>query len=178
MSRKTPATLVFLTMISCLSAKITQAGVGDNAKSIPYSWHCSSLIARAQYYTLGNSDYCWYDDGWNGPGWYWCGDEWDNGFGWGGPYGWNGWDGGYWIRRHGSNRIGVWHPGVPRHGFLGGAPSPGLGASGAPASPGFHGGSPAFNGFGGGSFHGFGGGGGFHNGGGGTFPSGGHGGHR
>src|SRR5450756_738055 len=20
----------------------------------------------------GDHNYCWYDDGWNGPGWYWC----------------------------------------------------------------------------------------------------------
>jgi hypothetical protein len=44
----------------------------------------------AQYYSVGGDDYCWCDEGWQGPGWYWCGYEWDDGLGWGGPYDWNG----------------------------------------------------------------------------------------
>ena len=27
------------------------------------------------------------------------------------PYGWNGWDGGYYTRRHGRHGAGVWHAG-------------------------------------------------------------------
>ena len=28
---------------------------------------------RAAYpYFWGGQRYCWYDDAWNGPGWYWC----------------------------------------------------------------------------------------------------------
>ena len=30
-------------------------------------------------------------DGWNGPGWYWCGYAWRRGYGWGGGYGYHGW---------------------------------------------------------------------------------------
>jgi hypothetical protein len=37
------------------------------------------------------ADYCWYDNGWRGPGWYQCGYEFRVGFGWGGPWGWHGW---------------------------------------------------------------------------------------
>jgi hypothetical protein len=36
-------------------------------------------------------DYCWYDNGWNGAGWYVCGSEKRRGSGWGGPDGWNSW---------------------------------------------------------------------------------------
>lgn len=50
-------------------------------------------IEKAQFFFLGRN-YCWYDDGWQGPGWYWCGYAWNNGYGWGGGYGWNGWRGG------------------------------------------------------------------------------------
>lgn len=35
--------------------------------------------------------YCWYDHGWRGPGWYWCGYRLRRGLGWGGPLGWHGW---------------------------------------------------------------------------------------
>jgi hypothetical protein len=35
--------------------------------------------------------YCFYPNGWHGPGFYWCGYAWRRGFGWGGPRGWHGW---------------------------------------------------------------------------------------
>jgi len=44
---------------------------------------------------FGGRHYCWYDDAWSGPGWYWCGYEGRNGYGWGGGYGWNSWSGGH-----------------------------------------------------------------------------------
>jgi hypothetical protein len=77
-----------------------------------------NLIERAQFIWLGRN-YCWYDDGWNGPGWYWCGQYTVPGIGWGGGYGWHGWRGGHpgggrpGYRRGG--RPGVSHPG-PRSG--------------------------------------------------------------
>src|SRR5262245_61627119 len=40
-------------------------------------------------------EYCWYDDGWRGSGWYRCGFQLRVGYGWGGPHGWHGWGGGY-----------------------------------------------------------------------------------
>jgi hypothetical protein len=47
-------------------------------------------IEKAQFF-WGGYNYCWYDDGWSGPGWYWCGYAWNRGFGWGGGYGWHHW---------------------------------------------------------------------------------------
>ena len=44
--------------------------------------------------------YCFYFDGWHGPGWYRCGFAWRQGIGWGGVYGWNSWSYGPWERRH------------------------------------------------------------------------------
>lgn len=50
------------------------------------------LIEKAQY-VWGGRRYCWYANGWSGPGWYYCGYAWRRGYGWGGPYGWRGWYG-------------------------------------------------------------------------------------
>src|SRR5438128_3061357 len=48
-----------------------------------------------QYFYRGRR-HCWYEDGWRGPGWYWCGYNMRQGYGWGGGSGWQGWrrDGG------------------------------------------------------------------------------------
>src|SRR5215470_5315335 len=48
------------------------------------------LIQNAAFVWNGRS-YCWYDDGWNGPGWYVCGEYTVRGVGWGGGAGWHGW---------------------------------------------------------------------------------------
>ena len=53
-----------------------------------------NVVERAQFIWLGHN-YCWYDDGWNGPGWYWCGQYLTSGIGWGGGYGWHHWHGGH-----------------------------------------------------------------------------------
>lgn len=53
-------------------------------------------IEKTQY-IYGGHDYCWYDGGWHGPGWYWCGYAYNRGWGWGGPGGWRGW---YWGGRY------------------------------------------------------------------------------
>jgi len=49
--------------------------------------------AQAQPFVFEGHSYCWYDDGWRGPGWYRCGYEFRRGLGWGGPRGWRGWGG-------------------------------------------------------------------------------------
>ena len=60
-----------------------------------------NVIERVQF-LLDGQEYCWYDDGWHGPGWYWCGYALRQGLGWGGAKGWQHWD------RH--------HPPRPVHG--------------------------------------------------------------
>ncbi len=94
-----------------------------------------SLFEQAQFF-WGGQNYCWYYNGWRGPGYYWCGYAWRRGYGWGGPVGWNGWR---------------WHRGGPS-GFRGG---PGGHFGGGPG--GHFGGGPGDH-FGGGPGHGFGGG--------------------
>jgi hypothetical protein len=53
-------------------------------------------------YVFGGQNYCWYDSGWQGPGYYWCGYAWRRGYGWGGAFGWNGWGGGHAGWGHGG----------------------------------------------------------------------------
>ena len=73
-----------------------------------------ATLQQAQF-LWGGRNYCWYDGGWRGPGYYWCGYAWRRGYGWGGPGGWHGWargGGGY----HGGGYGGGYHGGggLPR----------------------------------------------------------------
>src|SRR4051794_21174160 len=49
------------------------------------------MTMDVQLYVYDGTEYCWYDDGWSGPGWYWCGHYLVPGIGYGGPLGWRGW---------------------------------------------------------------------------------------
>ena len=40
-----------------------------------------NMVEKTQY-VYGGRRYCWYDNGWQGPGWYWCGYAFRQGFGW------------------------------------------------------------------------------------------------
>jgi len=42
-------------------------------------------------FIFGGRKHCWYAEGWNGPGWYWCGYNMRKGRGWGGGEGFHGW---------------------------------------------------------------------------------------
>jgi hypothetical protein len=97
-------------------------------------------VAGAPYF-YGGRNYCFYDDAWNGPGWYWCGYAYRRGYGYGGGYGWNGWRG-----RGGGGGHGGGHGG---HG--GGHGGGGHGGGG-------HGGGHGGGGHGGGGHSGGGGG--------------------
>ena len=59
-----------------------EASVGDSSVGALSSFGRLSLAQTVQY---GGSN-CYYGDGWNGRGWYLCGDEWNDGFGWVGPF--------------------------------------------------------------------------------------------
>lgn len=50
-----------------------------------------SLTQDVQFLYSGRR-YCFYVDGWRGPGFYWCGYAHRRGRGWGGERGWRGWD--------------------------------------------------------------------------------------
>lgn len=65
--------------------------------------HPGDAVLQDAQYVYGGHDWCWYERAWRGPGFYWCGYAFRNGYGWGGPLGWRGWYSGprYW-------RDGVW----------------------------------------------------------------------
>jgi len=117
----------------------------------------ASDVQQAQF-IFGGRQYCWYDDGWRGPGFYWCGYSWRRGYGWGGGYGWHGWRGGHGHRGAIHRRGGV-RPHIGRGG--GGRPHVGRGGGATPHISRGGGGSPHMSrGAGGGGRHGGGGGGG------------------
>jgi hypothetical protein len=73
-----------------LTIGTAQAGVPGGADAIRAAADIGAVTEQVQFRS-GGYDYCWYDDGWRGPGWYWCGYAYRSGFGWGGPVGWNNW---------------------------------------------------------------------------------------
>ncbi len=118
-----------------------------------------NLVERAQFIWLGRN-YCWYDDGWNGPGWYWCGQYTVPGIGFGGGYGWHHWRGGHPGGGHpGGGHPGGGHPGGGHPG--GGHPGGGHPGGGHPGG-GHPGGGHPGGGHGGGGHGGGGHGGGHH----------------
>src|SRR2546423_15182240 len=67
-------------------------------------------IENVQVFVWHGRRYCWYDDGWHGPGFYWCGYAWRSGIGWGGGVGWG-------RRRAPGPPRGVGPGGVGPHGL-------------------------------------------------------------
>jgi hypothetical protein len=112
----------------------------------------ADLLQNVQFF-FGGQEYCWYWDGWRGPGWYWCGYEWRSGFGWGGPSGWHRWRVPGRGLRPGPNLRPV-RPGGPGGMVRPGGPGRPGGHSGGPGGhggrPGGHGGRPGGHGGGGG----------------------------
>jgi hypothetical protein len=76
-----------IAVASAAAAQLPQEGTLGTSAAPP------SAIEPAQF-IFGGREYCWYPDGWHGPGFYWCGYAFRRGFGWGGGAGWHGWRGG------------------------------------------------------------------------------------
>lgn len=83
-------------------AGVAEAAVGEGVVATHMSDQMLQ-IEKAQFF-FGGRNFCFYPDGWHGPGFYWCGYAWNNGYGWGGGYGWHGWrgGGGGWRGGHGG----------------------------------------------------------------------------
>ena len=87
-------------------------------------------------YVFEGDNYCWFDGGWRGPGWYVCDyGPWMTGSWWGGPAGWNGWAWGggqrYYNGSYGAPpRAGIGRP-------YGGPPGAGIGGPYGPPRAGF-----------------------------------------
>ena len=126
--------LTYLGLASALLASDAEAGVAGMSGGGLSSFAHRSPVQTVQY----SGGDCWYDNGWNGPGYYPCGNEWNSGFGGAGsvgpiivPA----------IRRHHRHRVIVARP-EPKPIYRG-APSTHLGAGVPPGH--FHGaaGAPA-----------------------------------
>jgi hypothetical protein len=70
-------------------AGVAEAAIGDGVAASHIGTQLMP-IEKAQFF-FGGQNYCFYDDGWHGPGFYWCGYAYRNGLGWGGGEGWRGW---------------------------------------------------------------------------------------
>lgn len=90
----------------------------------------ASDVQQAQF-AFGGRNYCWYDAGWHGPGFYWCGYAYRRGQGWGGGHGWHGWyRGGGGHVRVPRGRVGPVNRGPARPGVRPGGGRPGGGHGG------------------------------------------------
>ena len=81
------------------AALLGGSALGGGVSAAPMNGFAGLLAAEAALnpiektqYVWGGYDYCWYDDGWRGPGWYVCEyGPWITGYWWGGPTGWHNW---------------------------------------------------------------------------------------
>ena len=74
-----------LTVLALMSLPISNAaiaGVAENMGGVADLLKGAAPVTKAQYDSSDAGGLCWYDQGWRGPGWYLCGDEWDYGVGW------------------------------------------------------------------------------------------------
>src|SRR5450631_3253567 len=55
-----------------LASAPSQAAVQGGADAMRAASENGALTEQTQF-RMGGYDYCWADDGWRGPGWYWCG---------------------------------------------------------------------------------------------------------
>ena len=82
MSRGFSLEAALLTLLSLPISNTAIAGVAENMGGVVDLLKRATPVTKAQYYSSDDSGLCWYDQGWHGPGWYLCGDEWDYGVGW------------------------------------------------------------------------------------------------
>ena len=89
MLTKTSLALAAAFALAGASAPAHAAMLADGLNPAP-----PSTMELAQFdiggFLFGGRNYCWYDGGWRGPGWYWCGYAYRTGYGWGGGEGWRG----------------------------------------------------------------------------------------
>ncbi len=151
-----------LRILGYVALALSAFAVADGAEAglVGSDFASFGRLSPVQTVQFGGSN-CYYADGWNGRGWYQCGNEWNDGFGWIGPFNLNTF-GGSANRRHHRVGVAVPHPTATnpvyprlepsrRLGAGGAAPSVGLPAGGAPAFQTFH--SPGFRRFGAGGVH-------------------------
>jgi hypothetical protein len=90
---------IAIRIVAIIALAAAAALAGERAEAAPIivpqliaAAHESLALTDKAQFMYGGRPYCWYRYGWAGPGWYWCGYGTRFGFGWGGAYGWNGWE--------------------------------------------------------------------------------------
>lgn len=86
--------VIGLSVATLLAAGTMAAGSASAAPQMPSRDAVGGAASQVETvdYVYRGYRYCWYVDGWKGPGWYRCGYSWRRGLGWGSPlYGWNNW---------------------------------------------------------------------------------------
>ena len=78
-------------LLGSIAASFLLAVPAASGEAAPFGnavWRMDSGVPlQTVQFVWGGRTYCWYDSGWHGPGWYWCGYSLRRGFGWGGVYG-------------------------------------------------------------------------------------------
>jgi hypothetical protein len=128
---KCARTIALTAAISLGAGSAAEAAIGDGVLGARQALANATQIENAQF-IFGGQNYCWYDDGWRGPGWYWCGYANRSGLGWGGGVGWHGW-------RRGGGHGGGFRPGGGHGGVFHGAARPGGHVGGRGGHRGGHG---------------------------------------
>lgn len=106
MSFKVSAAVLTVVGAALLSTGATAAPLAP-AQNVPAA-NQQLPIETVQSYYHRSHRYCFYLDGWHGPGWYRCGYHHRKGYGWGGPSGWNKWS-------HNQGHRRVYRAPVQRH---------------------------------------------------------------
>ena len=120
---KSARTIALTAAIALGAGSAAEAAIGDGVLGGRAPLANATQIENAQF-IFGGRNYCWYDDGWRGSGWYWCGYANRSGLGWGGGGGWHGW------RRGGGGHGGGMFSGGGHGGHGGGRFSSGGGGHG------------------------------------------------
>src|ERR1700722_13247037 len=87
---KCARTIALTGAIALGAGSAAEAAIGDGVLGARQALANATQIENAQF-IFGGQNYCWYDDGWRGPGWDWCGYANRSGLGWGGGGGWDRW---------------------------------------------------------------------------------------
>jgi hypothetical protein len=104
----TPMKMMSLAIAAGTLLAAAQANAGSFPVQTGLTGSGSDLIDQVavRVYVHEGQRYCFYFDGWHGPGWYRCGFAFRRGLGWGGVYGWNDWSYAPYERRFGHRHYG------------------------------------------------------------------------
>lgn len=86
----------------CIAGGVSQA-MPVTGGAVKDALDATNLVEKTAIYVVEGRRYCFYFNGWHGPGWYRCGFAYRRGFGWGGVYGWRDWEYGPAARRYGRS---------------------------------------------------------------------------